>query len=87
MGWTNIFKVAEEKPTNIYQSEYFDKYLDQRGLRDTSKTTYRGYRDAFVTWLTGNGITVPTEEDCKRFLVEKKNITNGKQAKSRYDLF
>lgn len=87
MGWTNIFKVAEEKPTNVYQSEYFDKYLDQRGLRDTSKTTYRGYRDAFATWLTGNGITAPTEEDCKRFLVEKKNITNGKQAKARYDLF
>lgn len=87
MAWTNIFRVAEEKPTNIYQSDLFEKYLEQRGLRETSKETYRGYRDAFVKWLAGNDITVPTTEDCKKFLVEKKNITNGKQAKSRYDLF
>lgn len=87
MGWTNIFKSEPVKPTNVYQSNFFEDYLEQRGLRDSSKSTYRGYRDAFVHWLDVNNIAVPAVEDCKQYLVEKRNVTNGKQAKARYDLF
>ena len=86
MGWTSIFK-AEEKPMSVYESDLFEKYLDQRGLRETSKDTYRGYRDNFVGWLKANNIGVPGVDDCKKFLTEKRNITNGRQAKARYDLF
>ena len=86
MTWTNIF--TEKKPTSVYHSvEWFKKFMDDRNVGEGTKRVYEGYRSRFVDWLEEHDIDVPTQEDCEKYLVEKKIATSRKQAQQRYGMF
>lgn len=86
MNWGKLFGIEEEeqKPINIYESELFEEFLEARNYKETSKQTYRTYRDRLTEFIRDNGKKTLDQEMAIRFLENHKARTNVKQANYRW---
>lgn len=87
MNWNNIFKSETPKATSVYESALFDEFLDYKNLKESSKTTYRSYRDRFVEILKSEGVTTPDVNIIEKWLIGITESVNPKQAYARWVLF
>lgn len=85
MNWNNIFKT--EKPINIYESEFFDEWLNALTKNEHSKDVYRSYRDRLAEWIRDNGLTTLDTENAEKFLMWQVSKSGAKQANGRWSIF
>lgn len=87
MNWNNIFKSETPKATSVYESTLFEEFLESKNLKESSKTTYRSYRDRLIERLKAEGVATPDVNLIEKWLISITENANPKQGYTRWVLF